>query len=249
MAEAARNLPENLRSLPFDTLYPVVLDRIVDHQALAFMARRNGLEARKDVQRRIQAATDGVLEGTYLAEVATPRATEQAVEALYNRQYAGRPVSEEVHARHILVTTEAEAMKVLEDLKNGGDFATIARAVSRDSDASSGGDLGFFRRDQVWPAFADVAFSLQPGQVGPKPVHNEFGWHVIKVEARRQVAPPSLSDVRDQLHQQLLANAVSDTIKDARSHLVIHRFNLDGSELDTDPHLRIDRAPPQVQTR
>jgi peptidyl-prolyl cis-trans isomerase C len=239
LGEASKTLPENLRGLPFDTLYPVLLDRMVDHEALVIMARRKGLEENKQVQREIQAATERILEGAYLGEVAMPQVTEQAIQARYNRQFANRSATEEVHARHILVTTEAEARKVLEDLAKGADFATIARVLSKDPDAAKGGDLGFFRREQVWPGFADVAFSLQPGQIAPEPIKNEFGWHVIKVEERRLVAPPSLSDVHDQLKQEILAAAVQQAIANARSQVTIHRFNVDGSELDNGPKLSV----------
>ncbi|HEY0183149.1 MAG TPA: peptidylprolyl isomerase [Rhodopila sp.] len=232
LGEAAKALPENLRGLPFDTLYPVLLDRMIDHEALVMMARRRGLEDRPQVQREIVAATERILEGAYLAEVAAPQVTEQAIQARYNRQYANRSATEEVRARHILVATEAEARKVLEDLRNGADFASIASVLSKDPDASKGGDLGFFRREQVWPGFADAAFSLQPGQVGPDPIRNEFGWHVIKVEEKRLVAPPSFPDVHDQLRQELLAAAIQQAVANARSQLVIHRFNLDGTELN-----------------
>ena len=232
LGEASKTLPENLRGMPFDSLYPVLLDRMVDHEALVMMAERKGLEQKKSVQREIQAATERILEGAYLGEVAAPQVTEQAIQARYNQEFANRPATEEVRARHILVTTEAEARKVLDDLKKGADFATVARSVSKDPDAAKGGDLGFFRREQVWPGFADVAFSLQPGQIAPNPIKNEFGWHVIKVEERRLVAPPSFSDVHDQLRQELLAAAVQQAIANARSQLTIHRFNLDGSEID-----------------
>jgi peptidyl-prolyl cis-trans isomerase C len=232
LGEASKTLPENLRGMPFDSLYPVLLDRMVDHEALVMMAERKGLEQKKSVQREIQAATERILEGAYLGEVAAPQVTEQAIQARYNRQFANRSATEEVRARHILVTTEAEARKVMEDLKKGADFATIARVLSKDPDAAKGGDLGFFRREQVWPGFADIAFSLQPGQIAPNPIKNEFGWHVIKVEERRLVAPPSFSDVHDQLRQEILAAAVQQAIANARSQLAIHRFNLDGSEID-----------------
>lgn len=243
LASASHALPANLRGLPFDTLYPVLLDRMIDHEALVIMARRKGLEETKAVQRQIQEATEKILEGAYLGQVASPQVTEQAVRALYNRQFANRPATEEVRARHILVTTEAEAMKVLEDLKNGADFATLARVLSKDPDAAKGGDLGFFRREQVWPGFADVAFSLQPGQIAPKPIHNEFGWHVIKVEERRLVAAPSFSEIHDQLRQQLMTKVVQRAVEQAKQSLVIHRFNLDGSELDPGPKLHVDQGP------
>jgi peptidyl-prolyl cis-trans isomerase C len=237
LGEASKTLPENLRGLPFDTLYPVLLDRMIDHEALVILSRRKGLEQTKQVQHDIQIATERILEGAYLGQVAAPQVTEQAIQTRYNRQYANRPATEEVRARHILVTTEAEALKVLDDLKKGADFATIARVISKDPDGSKGGDLGFFRREQVWPGFADVAFAMQPGQIAPAPIKNEFGWHVVKVEERRQVAPPSYSDVHDQLRQELLAQVVQQEIEKARGQLAVHRFNLDGSELETGPRL------------
>jgi peptidyl-prolyl cis-trans isomerase C len=239
LGQASNALPENLQGLPFETLYPVLLDRMIDHESLVIMARRAGLEERKQVRQDIQAAVGRILEAAYLAEVAAPQVTEQAIQARFNRQFAHRSATEEVRARHILVSSEKEARKVLEDLHNGTDFATIARVLSKDPDAAKGGDLGFFRREQVWPGFADVAFSLQPGQVAPNPVRNEFGWHVIKVEEKRLVAPPTLADVHDQIRQELMAAAVQQTIADARGQLVIHRFNLDGSELDRSPSLSV----------
>jgi peptidyl-prolyl cis-trans isomerase C len=239
---AINSLPDQMRNLPFDSVMPVLLDRLIDHAALTMTARRNDLDKKLEVQREMQAAADQVLERAWLAQVTPARVTDAAVEARFNREYANRPATDEVHARHILVGTEAEAKSVLEELKGGADFASVARVVSKDPDGKQGGDLGFFRRDQVWPSFADVAFSLQPGQIGPVPVHNEFGWHILKVEERRLVAPPTLSEVREKIRQELTAQAVREAIADARSQVIIHKFNLDGSEIDADP--RVTRQGP-----
>jgi peptidyl-prolyl cis-trans isomerase C len=229
------SLPENVRGLPFDVVYPALLDRMIDHTALVTMARRSGLEASPQVRREIQAATEKILEGAYLGQEVAPRVTEQAIQARYDLLYGAQPVTDEVRARHILVATEAEARKVLENLRQGTDFATMARSVSKDADASKGGDLGFFRRDQVWPGFADLAFALSPGQVAHDPIKNEFGWHVVKLEEKRLVPPPSFSEAHDQIQQDLLAACMRQTIADARSQLLIHRFNLDGTELEAAP--------------
>jgi peptidyl-prolyl cis-trans isomerase C len=237
LTRVTSTLPEQMRNLPFDQIMPVLLDRMIDHEALTMTARRVGLDKRADIQRDMKAASDLVLERALLAMVTPPKVTEAAIIARYNRQYLNRPATDEVRARHILVGTEAEAKSVLDELKSGADFAAVARVISKDPDGKQGGDLGFFRRDQVWPGFADVAFSLQPGQVGQKAVHNEFGWHVIKVEERRLVAPPTLSEVRDQVRQDLTAEAVQQTIAEARGQMIIHKFNLDGSEIEATPQL------------
>ena len=94
---------------------------------------------------------------------------------------------EEVHARHILVATEKEAKEIIERLKKGEDFATVAKEKSKDPSAE-GGDLGWFGRGQMLKPFEDAAFALEVGQIS-EPVHTQFGWHVIKVEERRGLSP------------------------------------------------------------
>jgi peptidyl-prolyl cis-trans isomerase C len=237
LTRVTSTLPDQMRNLPFDSIMPVLLDRMIDHEALTMTARRAGLDKRPDIQRDMRAAADLVLERAWLAQIAPAQVTEAAIIARYNRQYANRPATDEVRARHILVGTEAEAKSVLDELKKGADFGAVARVVSKDPDGKQGGDLGFFRRDQVWPGFADVAFSLQPGQVGQKPVHNEFGWHIIKVEERRLVAPPTLSEVREKIRQDLTTQAVQTAIAQARGQMIIHKFNLDGSEIEASPQM------------
>ena len=241
VGRAVPELPENLRGLPFDTLFPVVLDKIIDHQALVAIARRDHLDDDPGVRRDIDAATDRILESALLAREALPSASEDKIQTRYNQTYLGKPATEETRARHILVSTEDEAKALIAQLNKGADFATLAKEHSKDPDRENGGDLGFFRRDQVWPDFADLAFSLQPGQISQTPIHNEFGWHVVKVEERRIVAPPAYSDVHDAIKQQLLREAVQRTIDEARGQLTIRKFNVDGSPLGAVQ----DITPPQ----
>ena len=92
---------------------------------------------------------------------------------------------EEVHARHILVETEDEAKAIAEQIKGGADFAKLAKEKSKDPGAAQGGDLGYFGKEQMVPEFAEVAFKMYPGQVS-NPVKTQFGWHIIKVEDKRQ---------------------------------------------------------------
>jgi len=226
-----QTLPPSLRSVPFDKLYPDLLERLVDHLSMVMAAKRFGLESKPEVQQDILDATDRVLEGAFLAQSAAPLVTDEVVRQRYDQLYARRPITEEVHARHILVSTEAEARAIIEDLKKGADFITLARVASKDPDGETGGDLGFFRRTDVSPAIADVAFGIAPGQVAPDPVKNEFGWHVLEVEEKRQTPPPSFSVAREQIRNDLLAEAVRQAIQQARGQVIIHRYNVDGTEI------------------
>jgi peptidyl-prolyl cis-trans isomerase C len=236
LGKASDTLPDNLRAMPFETLYPALLERMIDHQVLAMMARRQGMDENPDIKREIDAAVERVLEAAYLRREALSKVTNEAIRIRYNQEFGNRTATEEVRGRHILVATEAEAQDVLAQLKSGSEFGALAIKLSLDPDGKRGGELGYFRREQVWPGFADVAFALPPGQVGPRPIHNEFGWHVVKVDERRLVAPPSLEDARETIRQELTAQAIRQAIQQARAQLPIHEFNIDGSvKLDQTP--------------
>ena len=245
LSQEAQTLPPNLRNLPFEQLYPLLLDRLVDHEALVLRARERGLEDDPAVKKQIRQATDQILETALLSLEAAPKVTEAAIRARYDLLYANHPTIDEVRARHILVTTQAEADNLIAELRKGADFAALARQYSRDPDGQKGGDLGFFARDQVWPGFGDLTFSLLPGQLADKPIHNEFGWHVVQVEERRQRAAPTYAEIHDTLRDQLMQQAVRQEVTLARAKLTVHEWNMNGSSRDGGPPLNAGTAKPQ----
>jgi peptidyl-prolyl cis-trans isomerase C len=232
LGQAVQSLPENLRKMPFEVIYPLLLDRMIDHEALVLLARRQKLDDDPKVVRQIDEATGRVLEGALLARTAVPEVTEDAIRARYAHDYADQTGVEEVHARHILLGSEHEAKWVIQELGKGADFATLAKRFSKDPDAARGGDVGFFRRDQVWPGFADLAFSLKPGEIGQTPVYNEFGWHVVQTLEQRTVAPPTLEQMHEAIRTQLLQEAVQRVVAQAREGLRVHKFNMSGTPSD-----------------
>lgn len=87
----------------------------------------------------------------------------------------------EIRASHILVRTEDEAKRLLEEIKNGKSFADAAKEVSLCPSGRDGGDLGFFKRGVMVKPFEDAAFSLKEiGEVS-EPVQTQFGWHLIQL--------------------------------------------------------------------
>lgn len=85
-----------------------------------------------------------------------------------------------IRASHILVETREEAEDLLAQLKDGADFAELAKEHSTDGSAASGGDLQYFTEDKMVPEFSEVAFSLEEGEISDV-VESEFGFHIIKV--------------------------------------------------------------------
>jgi peptidyl-prolyl cis-trans isomerase C len=131
---------------------------------------------------------------------------------------------QEVHARHILVETEDEAKAVAEELKKGADFAELAKKKSKDPGASDGGDLGFFTKDQMVPEFSTVAFALEPGKISD-PVKSQFGWHIIKVEEKRNRKAPEFDQVKSQIETYVTRKAQADYVAKLRESAKVERMD------------------------
>ncbi len=226
---AAQDLPAGVHNMAPATLYPMLLEQMIDGKVLSIEARNAGLQNDPAVQRQIAAATERVLATAVLGKAIGPSLTDDALRARYQRDIAGKAGEDEVHARHILVDNEDLAKKIIVDLKKGGDFAALAKEYSKDPGSDHSGDLGFFKRDEMVPEFAAAAFAMKPGQISDTPVHTQFGWHVIQVLERRHAAAPTFEQAHDELRQKVVQEGVQKALADARTHVTVEEFNLDGS--------------------
>jgi peptidyl-prolyl cis-trans isomerase C len=227
---AADTLPPQARSMPPQQLYPLLLDQLVDAQALLVEAKKTGLDKDPVVQHSMQMAEERTLASAMLNNVVRPQVTDEAVRARYDQEFANKQGESEVHARHILVGDEATAKKIIAELKKGGDFAALSKQYSKDPGASQqGGDLGWFKKTDMVPEFADAAFALKDKEITPEPVKTQFGWHVIQTLEHRTSAPPSFEQERDELRQKMVQEAVQKEVAQARSGVTVERFNMDGS--------------------
>lgn len=228
--DAMAGLPAQAQQMPAQTLFPFVLDQLIDAHILVQAAKKAGLDKDPSVQRQIAVAAERVLQGAFLHREVDPAVTDAALKARYDRDIAGKPGELEIHARHILVPDEATAKKVIEALKKGGDFAALSKEYSKDPGASAqGGDLGFFKKGDMVPEFAAAAFSLKDGEVTDKPVQTQFGWHIIQVIERRQAPPLSFEDAKEDLHQKVVQEIVQAALAKAKAGVVVEKFNMDGS--------------------
>ncbi|HQT65989.1 MAG: peptidylprolyl isomerase [Rhodospirillales bacterium 20-60-12] len=232
---AADSLPAQLQQLPPAQLYPLLVDRLVDEQALLIAANKTDLAKQPDVQLAMKQAADQQLENAYLASKVKPMVTDAAIEALYEKDYADKTGPEQVQARQILVKTQAEAQSIIAQLEKGADFATLAQKDSIDPGAKDGGELGWFSKDEMVPAFADAAFALKPGTYTKTPVQTQFGWHVILNEGERQAPPPPLADVKGKIQQQLAQEDIKGVLAKARAAVKVQVFNPDGSTPSATP--------------
>ena len=175
--------------------------------AIQKIAARNaiseGLANSDAVQQRLAYQKEKILHDIWVAEQTHARVTENDIRAYFDTYVVPELAKqneniEEVQARHILVATQGEAETVIKRLEKGEDFAALAGELSLGPSASRGGDLGYFLAEEMVQAFSDAAFALQPGELSA-PVETEYGWHVIRLEDRRVVPPPSFEDLSEQI--------------------------------------------------
>lgn len=216
---AIQGLPDEYQQLPIETLWEPMLNQVIDRKLVVAKARAEGIEDSAAYREQMDRIGEQVLQQLYMQQVVEAGIADADLQAAYEQWVAAYIASgegEEVHARHILVESQDEAAALIERLQAGEDFAALAQEASTGPSGPSGGDLGWFRHDDMVPEFADAAFALQPGEISP-PVRSPFGWHVIKVEERRSAPVPGFEAVAPSLESQLAEQAVYDRIDALRA--------------------------------
>src|ERR1700733_12804891 len=201
-----------------------VLAFLIDMKIVAKAAEAKKIEDRDDFKARLAFTRNRLLMDNLLAVEGKAATTDEAMKKVYedaSKQISGE---QEVHARHILVETEEEAKAIEDELKKGADFAELAKKKSKDPGASDGGDLGFFTKDQMVPEFSNVAFALEPGKISD-PVKSQFGWHIIKVEEKRNRRPPDLEQVKPQIKPFVPRKAKADYVAKLRETAKVERMD------------------------
>jgi peptidyl-prolyl cis-trans isomerase C/foldase protein PrsA len=130
--------------------------------------------------------------------------TEEELRTYFATHEAEYAEPEQVRAAQIVVKELDDARRVQAQLKSGKKFADLARRYSMSADAKVGGDLGFFPRGQMPPAFDEVVFKLPVGQVSDV-VETEYGYHLFRVQERKAGRKLDFAEVRDQVEAKLLA--------------------------------------------
>lgn len=204
--------PENVRQSVLSR--PEALQQLANNLIVRRLLAAEGLRDRLDkdpvVAASLDIAVDRALSDARLARLdAQNQPNDAAVEAyarnLFQANSAQFEKPPESRARHILIdNTGAESLEkakdLLKQLRNGASFEDLAKAHSTDKgSAARGGDLGFFGPGKMVRPFEDAVNALKaPGDLS-EPVESQFGYHIIRLEERREKSKASYEDVREQL--------------------------------------------------
>lgn len=224
-------LPEQLANAPADVLFPGILEQLIQQTLLAD-ARDGELSKRGELsldnERRALVATEE------MAAIAETAVTDEAVQSYFEENFMNGEEITEYKAAHILVETEDEAQKLVDELKGGGDFTTLAQEHSTGPSGPSGGQLGWFSEGMMVAPFQVAVAEMEADSISD-PVQTDFGWHVIKLEETRIKDAPKLEEVRGEIENALRQQAIQNAIAELQEKGDIERTKgdaMDPSVLD-----------------
>lgn len=233
---AQQSLPQQYRNMPLQAVFPALLDRIVDSKLVVQEGKKNKVTDDPAFKKRMAFVEDQVMQDFWIQREIARQVTAEKLQKRYEERLKQMPAEEEVHARHILVSTEDEAKALIAELKKGAAFDKLAKEKSTDkASGAEGGDLGWFKKSDMVKEFADAAFNLKKDELSETPVKTQFGYHVIKLEDRRKAPPPAFEEMADQLREELAREVITAHLDQLRSGAKIEKFAMDGSKPDPTP--------------
>jgi peptidyl-prolyl cis-trans isomerase C len=221
-----------LSMIPMSILYNKMLKHVVESKMIVDAAKKEKIQDSKEYKDAMKFVGEGVLKRLYLQKRVGDEISDEQLVTLYEKYKKENPATEEIHARHILVKTEEEAKQIIEDLKTKkAKFEDIAKEKSIGPTKTKGGDLGWFSKDRMVKEFAEAAFALKKGHITTEPVKTQFGWHVIKLEDRREGVQPPLEEVRPVLESKYAEEKIQADLDKLVKTSKVEVFDTEGKPL------------------
>jgi len=187
-------------------LRDLILQKIMVQKAI-----EDGLDKDEEVQKKIEVLVGEVKKRVLMEALIKQEildkvvVTDKEAKTYYDEHKEEFEEKGRAHARHILVATEEEAQEVRNQVDEGADFAELATEKSTDKGtAEKGGDLGYFERGKMLAEFEEVCFSMEIGAISD-PVKTKFGYHIIKLEDRKEASVKEFYEVSDEIKKKLLS--------------------------------------------
>jgi peptidyl-prolyl cis-trans isomerase C len=219
IAEQLAQIPQNLLQGREAEIRKQLLDRVIDQELVAQEAKKMEIEKDAEYQQRLKLMTLQLQADAVMARKISETVTDAAIQGAYEARKA-QLAFPAVKAKHILVASEGEANAIIA-IATPQNFSQLAKEKSTGPSAQQGGDLGWFRREAMIPAFASVAFSTPVGTVAKTPVKTQFGYHVILVEDRNNAYVPPVDQVAPQIREELAQTVVQGYLGDLRKNATI----------------------------
>lgn len=229
-----------------------MLNQIITNMVIADVARKQEFDRLPDINEKMKYVINGFLSLEYIERVVAAEVslTQEEIKVYYEENIDKFSTPEQVRARYISIKIDAEmdetakqgarkkAEEILTRVRNGGDFAALAKEYSDDqASRNRGGYLGWFGRGSMLPEFEAAAFALQSGETS-EVVESSRGFYLIKVEERKEGEVKPLEDVRQMIEGPLLVekkreainNFVQQAMQDAGAEVYVEALQRQASD-------------------
>jgi peptidyl-prolyl cis-trans isomerase C len=190
------------------------LQEMINVELLSQAAKKEGMLDDEAFKLELKRVTTGLIASHYLQQTLLKLdISEQDLKKRYEEEYVNNKTGLEYNANHILLKTQQEAEDIIKQLNEGADFAELAKKHSTGPSGSKGGALGWFKAGDMVETFSKAAQALKPGEYTRHPIETEFGWHVIKLNETRPIAPPAFESVQQNLATAIAAEEINRVMK------------------------------------
>ena len=216
-----KNLPEYLKAMA-DTPQgrKEMLDTMVIRELILQQASKDGLDKGPEIEEKLQDLKKRLIVESFLKKKVETESnvSDEDLKKFYEQNKDKFKTGEQIKASHILVKTEKEAKDILTQIKSGGNFEELAKKNSVDSSSAKGGDLGWFGKGSMVPAFEKAALALKEGQVSDV-VKSDFGFHIIKLTGKRAAGIRPLEEVKEQIKGAIMPSKQQEVFQKIKDEL------------------------------
>ena len=185
----------------------MIVNQLVGNKLLLLDAKRNLLEAEPAFKAQLAKLKDNLL-ASYAADkaVSAVNVTDKDASDYYEQNKDKFMSEESVNASHILVDSEESAKSIIAEIMSGAvSFEDAAAKYSSCPSKANGGNLGDFGKGQMVPEFDSAVFAMEAGTMTTLPVKTQFGYHIIKLNAKNPAAPTPYASIAEEIKQALLS--------------------------------------------
>lgn len=240
-------MPAQIQQMPATQVYPLALEQTINTRLIQNKAESANLEGTPDFQRELEIAKQQIARNLYVEKEVSNRITESELRKDYKRLIEEAPSIERRKASHILVESKEKAAELIKKLSDGANFNELAQKESKDPTAAqNAGDLGWFTKDQMVPAFADAVYAMKKGSVSKEPIQSDFGWHVIYLEDVGMIPKPTFEEAKEMLAMQKRREVLEKMVQEWRNNADIEVYDINGNPLKADNATSDAAAAPET---
>lgn len=223
---ALEKLPEKIKEQPLPSIYPKLINELINQHLIAQQAYKEKLDQNKKVLSELNKSKEQIMAKFWLKNFLDKQAKKKNIEAFYKNYLKNFKVSKEFNASHILVKEKKTASEIIKKLNNKSNFTDLAKQFSIGPSGKNGGNLNWFSPGQMVQSFEEATFALNKGQITQKPVQTKFGFHIIILNDIRESKPKKLSEIEQQIIKIIKKNSLLDLEKKLKKNqkIIINKF-------------------------